>query len=166
MVKEQHHEGDFSQRYWVEISDFHPSHEQSAAHEYSSYGFVSTPQPGLPLEPTYHRPMQPLYSGPQPPQSLFTAQWPSMLTNPSSHGLPPMPMPAPAPPLAPVSTFATAHLLPPVVTTPAPASTSRRTLTDQDRRRMCQYHEDHPNVKQTEIGGELGWQVKLRFWLI
>jgi hypothetical protein len=26
-------------------------------------------------------------------------------------------------------------------------------LTDQDRRRMCQYHEDNPTVKQTEIGG-------------
>jgi hypothetical protein len=32
-------------------------------------------------------------------------------------------------------------------------STPRRTLTDDDRRRMCEYHESHPGVKQTEIGG-------------
>ena len=31
--------------------------------------------------------------------------------------------------------------------------TPRRTLTDDDRRRMCEYHESHPGVKQTEIGG-------------
>jgi hypothetical protein len=30
----------------------------------------------------------------------------------------------------------------------------RRTLTDSDRRRMCQYPEENPSVKQTEIGGE------------
>jgi hypothetical protein len=29
-------------------------------------------------------------------------------------------------------------------------------LTDQDRRRMCQYHEENPSVKQTEIGGMSG----------
>jgi len=32
-------------------------------------------------------------------------------------------------------------------------STPRRVLTDDDRRRMCEYHESHPGVKQTEIGG-------------
>ena len=160
MLKEQHHEGDFSHGHWVEINDFHSAHEQSPAHEYASYGFVSTQHHGLPLESTYRRSMPPLYSGPQHPQPLFTAQWPSMLTNPSSQGPPTMPVPAP--PLAPVSTFATAHPLPPLTTpasvsapAPPPApTTQRRTLTDQDRRRMCQYHEDHPNVKQTEIGGK------------
>jgi hypothetical protein len=39
----------------------------------------------------------------------------------------------------------------PVTTTGG--STPRRTLTDDDRRRMCEYHESHPGVKQTEIGG-------------
>jgi hypothetical protein len=34
------------------------------------------------------------------------------------------------------------------------SSTPRKTLTDADRRRMCLYHEEHPTVKQTEIGGE------------
>ncbi|KAK2753663.1 hypothetical protein FQN55_000026 [Onygenales sp. PD_40] len=39
--------------------------------------------------------------------------------------------------------------------TPAP-STPRRTLTDNDRRRMCLYHEENPHVKQTEIGAMFG----------
>ena len=33
------------------------------------------------------------------------------------------------------------------------SKSSRKILTDDDRRRMCQYHEDNPKVKQTEIGG-------------
>jgi hypothetical protein len=39
----------------------------------------------------------------------------------------------------------------PVTTTGG--STPRRTLTDDDRRRLCEHHESHPGVKQTEIGG-------------
>jgi hypothetical protein len=39
-----------------------------------------------------------------------------------------------------------------LVTTTA-GSTPRPTLTDDDRRRICEYHESHPLAKQTEIGG-------------
>ncbi|PWW73400.1 hypothetical protein C7212DRAFT_300982 [Tuber magnatum] len=35
-------------------------------------------------------------------------------------------------------------------------SSPRRTLTDADRRRMCIFHEENPNVKQTEIGAMFG----------
>jgi hypothetical protein len=65
--------------------------------------------------------------------------WPSMLTN------------NPGPPLAyplEFSDFMSTNL-----STVSP-SLPRRTLTDDDRRRMCQYHRDYPAVKQTEIGGE------------
>ncbi|KAF2195583.1 CenpB-DNA-bind-domain-containing protein [Zopfia rhizophila CBS 207.26] len=34
--------------------------------------------------------------------------------------------------------------------------TPQKTLTDADRRRMCLYHEEHPTVKQTEIGAMFG----------
>lgn len=34
--------------------------------------------------------------------------------------------------------------------------TARRTLTDDDRRRMCLYHQENPHVKQTEIGAMFG----------
>ncbi|RKF64987.1 hypothetical protein GcM3_127007 [Golovinomyces cichoracearum] len=36
------------------------------------------------------------------------------------------------------------------------SSFSRRTLTDEDRKRMCQYHEDNPSKKQAEIGALFG----------
>lgn len=36
-------------------------------------------------------------------------------------------------------------------------SSPRRTLTDNDRRRMCIYHQENPSVKQTDIGGKLYW---------
>ncbi|KAK3612812.1 hypothetical protein LTR22_028449, partial [Elasticomyces elasticus] len=37
-----------------------------------------------------------------------------------------------------------------------PTPTPRKTLTDLDRKRMCQYAEEHPNAKQTEIGDIFG----------
>ena len=41
----------------------------------------------------------------------------------------------------------------PVSATSARSSGPRRTLTDNDRRRMCRYAEENPHSKQTEIGG-------------
>lgn len=152
MIKEEHHQGDYSNNPWADINEYHPPHSHSPATEFHTYGFVPPAQQhGLPTDP-YGRSVQSMYASPQPSQSLFTAQWPSMLTNLSSQ-LPP-PMPAPPPPVTPVTTFATATPLPPLSThQPTHTTTSRRTLTDHDRRRMCQYHEDNPAVKQTEIGG-------------
>jgi hypothetical protein len=149
-----HHSSDYGNNPWGDISDYHSPHTQSPATEFHTYGFIPSQQHALPLEPSFNRPMAPVYSTAQTQQSMFTAQWPSMLTNPSSQSAPSMP--APPPPVAPVTTYTTATPLPPLTTTThAPHQTSsRRTLTDQDRRRMCQYHEDHPNVKQTEIGGK------------
>jgi hypothetical protein len=71
-----------------------------------------------------------------------------MLTNPNgytAHSAPPVAIP---PVTAPLKTSK-----PPTVTT---QSQPRKTLTDDDRRRMCQYAEDHPNVKQTDIGALFG----------
>ncbi|KAI9727681.1 MAG: hypothetical protein M1828_005909 [Chrysothrix sp. TS-e1954] len=39
---------------------------------------------------------------------------------------------------------------------PLPATTPRRTLTDDDRRKMCLYHDENPSKKQTEIGELFG----------
>ena len=151
MVKENHHDGDYGNSQWVEINDYHSPHVESPSQEYNAFGYMSSAH-GIPMEPAYNRPLHhPLYSTHQSPHSLITTQWPSMLTNPSNHTQPTVP--TPPPPLAPVSTLTTAHPLPPL-TTPVPQSTARRTLTDLDRRRMCQYHEDNPTVKQTEIGGK------------
>ena len=154
-------------------SEFGNTHHWSAEHHYSPH--VSSPGQdfhgyfvpsgsagphGLSVDSGYAREPLPLYtSAPslQGTPSLGTAQWPSMLTNPSSQPPPSAPPTMPSqPPLAPVSTFATAHSLPPLSTpTPHQTGSSRRTLTDLDRRRMCEYHEANPTVKQTEIGGKL-----------
>ena len=151
MKNGQHHghDEDYGGGQWVEINGYNSAH-QSPIHEYNSYGFISPTH--LPLEPTYNRTIPPPYSAHQPLQPLVMPQWPSQLTNPSNSAPPAVPGP---PPLAPLSTMTSAHPLPPpLVSSSAPTTNQRRTLTDQDRRRMCQYHEDNPTVKQTEIGGK------------
>ena len=154
-VKEEHYDGEYGNQQWLEINDYHSPHLHSPAHEYSGFGYMSSPH-GIPMEPTFQRAMPLSYSThQQQPPSLMTAPWPSMLTNPSRNHPPALsiqPIQSP-PPLPPTSTFPTIHSLPPTVN-PLPVPSARRTLTDQDRRRMCQYHEDNPTVKQTEIGGE------------
>jgi hypothetical protein len=57
---------------------------------------------------------------------------------------------APDPP-PPISATSISTTVAPVTTTND--STQRRILTDEDRRRMCDYHKSHPSLKQTEIGG-------------
>lgn len=37
----------------------------------------------------------------------------------------------------------------------------RKTLTDEDRQRICQIHKDKPSVTQTETGGEIGLESGL-----
>lgn len=71
--------------------------------------------------------------------------WPRF---PESTPAPPAPLPIPRyVPIAPVRTT-------PEAPTPPNAPTSRRTLTNEDRRRICQYHEEHKKAKHTEIGGK------------
>lgn len=127
---------------WVDSSSFNPSHHASPMHEYNGFAFAALPiEPlyaGLPSSRTAHQQLQP----------LIMPQWPSMLTSQSTY-VPPM-YPAASIPVGPISTPISA---PPAGT--RPASTPRKTLTDSDRRRMCLYHEEHPTVKQTEIGGKL-----------
>ena len=102
------------------------------------------------------------YSAPQPLHPLnTTVLWPSQLTNPSTSS-PPAMLAIPPRALAPATQECTqettsAPTPPPPPPPPKSApnqSNSRKTLTDNDRRRMCKYHEENPTVKQTEIGGE------------
>ncbi|KAL2002341.1 hypothetical protein VTN02DRAFT_169 [Thermoascus thermophilus] len=59
--------------------------------------------------------------------------------------LPPTPVPTSIPPPAPVHPIRTSN-----------GPTPRRTLTDEDRRRMCLYHEENRSAKQTDIGALFG----------
>lgn len=148
---------------WVDMNhNYNSAHAQSPVYENGIYGQMpyhhQQQQHGMPTEsqlppprmaqappPQYqnHQQLLPLI---MPNHSQTT--WPSMLTNPVNSNQPPVAIPpAPAP-------LAKSHLpkLPAIHTTPSP----RKTLTDLDRRRMCEYHAENPSVKQTEIGGEQG----------
>jgi hypothetical protein len=114
------------------------------------------PPPPPPSRPTLYpsqasHPPLPMLLTPSAPQ------WPSMLTNPSAYTSqqvsPPMAIPSAA--LPPKS------IKPPSLQT---NSQPRRTLTDDDRKRMCQYAEDHPSAKQTEIGALFGVERRYDTW--
>lgn len=134
---------------WVEIANDHSPH-QSPLHEFNG-GFYMSPST---MDQMYNRPLS--TSQPSNPTlyPLTLPQWPSQLTNPSEPDTnPPAQVQLRTPrPIAPVTTVPPVQSAPPApVPIPAPP-TGRRTLTDQDRRRMCQYHDEHPSIKQTEIG--------------
>lgn len=122
-------------------SGFH-SHHGTPVQEHN--GFAFSP---MPMEPMYSSSMPPPRTTYQQLQPLITPQWPSMLTSQSNYHTPIFPS-APIQ-STPISTPVSA---PP--TSGRSGSTPRKTLTDADRRRMCLYAEEHPTVKQTEIGGE------------
>ena len=148
---EQHHSGYIS-GHWVGLSSYNSPQSQSPSHEYPGFGYPPSNH-GLGLDTGYERPMPFTFSTHPPPAPLPATQWPSMLTNPSSNMAGHVPiMSLPHPPLIPLSTYVSPQL--PPVSIPPTLPTARRTLTDQHRRQMCQYHEDNPTVKQTEIGGE------------
>lgn len=148
MDQEHHHgEGYGNDGGWVEINGYSSSQHQSPIQEYGGYGFIHTAPHSLPSESTFSRM--------PPPQPSHTAQhqllplimpshptWPSMLTNPAGYQVSSASLPPPTVPLK------TAKL--PAIHAPSP----RKTLTDDDRRRMCRYHEENPSIKQTEIGGK------------
>lgn len=129
---------------------YHSQH-QSPVHEYPGMHFSPLQMqqlqpmytnPSLPIARNAHQQLQPLIM-PQP-------QWPSMLTSQSSYNqsiLHSATIPTPSTAQTPIATPLSA---PP---TTGRSTAPRKTLTDADRRRMCQYSEEHPNVKQTEIGG-------------
>ncbi|KAJ9130653.1 Major centromere autoantigen B [Pleurostoma richardsiae] len=106
------------------------------------------------LPSSHSQPMDPFQQG-HPPLSMLAMPsnptWPSMCTNPSpsSYSPPPVPLPqAPAPLPVPLKTTKS----PPLHT----SSTPRKTMSDDYRRRMCEFAEDNPGMKQTEIGSHFG----------
>jgi hypothetical protein len=147
MEHEQHHQDPAfhdPNAPWGDPNAFSHSQHQSPVQEYN--GFTFNP---LPMEPMYtaHQPMHPPRTSHQQLHPLIMPQWPSMLTSNSSYVPPTYPTaPVPITPASATPVSATS-------TRSHSTSTPRKTLTDSDRRRMCLYHEEHPTVKQTEIGG-------------
>ena len=140
---------------WVDMSSF--QHQTTMADYGGGYGFMPPITHGLPSESIGRMqplpPTQPIHQSPathtQLPMLVMShAPWPSMLTNPNygpPHSAPPVAIPSITAPLK-------TSKLPAIQTTSQP----RKTLTDDDRRAMCQYAEDHPTAKQTDIGARFG----------
>lgn len=131
----------------------HPhSHHGTPAHEYA--GFTWSPsstrdvamfEQGLPQRPS-HQSLHP----------LVMPQWPSMLSSQPAQANPYYPTVLPQGPSS--TTSSTPQMTPLSATSNRSGSTPRRTLTDEERRDMCHYHEQNPSAKQNEIGGE--WEVR------
>jgi hypothetical protein len=156
--KDQHHDDEYTSYQWDGLEHYHSPQLPSGAHEYTAgYSYMQqTLQHAVPIEPAYSRHIAPLFTVPQAHQPVYQAQWPSMITNPPNNIAPPLPA---GPALAPVTAYASNQARLPIVAQPprpTAGTSSRRTLTDQDRRRMCLYHEQNPSVKQTEIGAMFG----------
>lgn len=139
---------DFTSPIWIDLGNaLHSPHQSPPLPEYHSFLYGSSP-PGLTMEPSYDMSMPPPYAS--LPLLMPSHPWPSMLANqpqpqlPDTY-LPPVPIPASQPkPIRPM----------PARKSSTGGSTPRRMLTDEDRRRMCLYHEEHKTAKQTDIGGE------------
>lgn len=154
-----HHYSDLpyvQHEHWMDRNSYQAQHH-SPLDEYSQYGFASSP----PMQPGFATQMHPQRPALQP---IVTTTWPSMLASqqnqqpnvynqphPPTHSMPQQSQPQP-PSIQTSPSSATPHLG--SSHSGQTASTPRRTLTDNDRRKMCQYHEEHPTKKQTEIGGK------------
>ncbi|KAH7360801.1 hypothetical protein BKA65DRAFT_192699 [Rhexocercosporidium sp. MPI-PUGE-AT-0058] len=165
MDHENHHTGHENGGYggnagWDMNHSFNSSSQhQSPVYEQNGFAFIQQPlhHEGLPTSQSYTPQRMPiLQPSPAHPsiQQLHPlimpshSTWPSMLTNPASYPPPTITVPVSAPPVVRGngSRAGTGHS----------TSSPRKTLTDSDRRRMCQYHVDNPTVKQTEIGAMFG----------
>ncbi|KAG6011631.1 hypothetical protein E4U43_008209 [Claviceps pusilla] len=146
---------------WTTMSSYSQSpYDGSPMNDYIGFGSFVPHSPPRHQHQHHHRhqeqqqqrqPMIP-HSAPmghhQLPMLLTT--WPSLLTNPNtvSGSLSAPPLPA-----SPVSR------IPPTIEAPklpSQVEKGRKTLTTEQKRRMCQFHEDHPGTRQADIGREFG----------
>ncbi|KAJ5255454.1 hypothetical protein N7497_007059 [Penicillium chrysogenum] len=138
-------EGEFPHSPWVEIGTFTSPQHSPPMPEYS--GFDYGPSQLMAVD-SYGMSIPPPYAS--MPLPMPSHSWPSMLTTHSpfaASGLPVCTTPTSVSPSAP---------MPPVRKTSTGGSTPRRTLTDDDRRQMCIYHEENKTAKQTDIGALFG----------
>jgi len=124
------------------------SYHGTPATEYAGFAWPS-PQDPDGSRPFGHSPVQrPTHQSLHP---LVMPQWPSMLNSqPSQSASNYYPTIVAQ---AQLSTVSPTPLMTPVsASSTRSGSTPRRTLTDEERRLMCEFHEQNPNAKQNEIG--------------
>lgn len=137
---------------WANINGYPSSQNPSPMYDHGEFGFIQSMHHGLPPDSTFHNQR---ISQPPPVQThqqllplIMPSHptWPSMLTNSGSYSAPPVAIPPASAPLVKGNN--------PRLPASHGTSSPRKTLTDKERRRMCEYHEANPTVKQTEIGGK------------
>ncbi|KAJ5915062.1 DNA binding HTH domain Psq-type [Penicillium verhagenii] len=136
-------EGEFSHSPWVDLGTFTSPQHSPPMPEFN--GFEYGPSPIMSVD-GYGMNLPPPYTS--MPLPMPAHAWPSMLTHhsPFHDGVPPPPAPISISPSAPT----------PIRKSSTGGATPRRTLTDDDRRQMCLYHEEHKTAKQTDIGALFG----------
>lgn len=127
----------------------------SPMHEYSQFDFQPSTTLPSSMEPAYRMARPPPYAAvnPQMPPPLITNHnvlWPSMIASGVHPGTYQPPVLAAAPLNTPLSAGTSSDVTP----TSAKTTSSRRKLTDEERRQMCLEAEQNPNMKQTQIGGK------------
>lgn len=144
---------------WTSMSPYSQSpYSASPLTEYPSFGaFVSHGMSSEPLNrmppppPQPHQMIQP--APPPPPMAhhqlpMLNTTWPSQLTNPTPSGS------YSAPPLSITPATSAPPVDPPRL--PTQHEKSRKTLTTEQKRAMCQFHEDNPGTRQADIGARFG----------
>lgn len=129
------------------------THGSQGHGDYHGYDYATTMP--MPMEPSYTMTRPPPYAPPthnqMPPPLVMPSQqhvWPSMLATSGSYQTPILPA---LPIQTPVSATSVGSDMTPIS---AKSTTSRRKLTDDERRLMCLEAENNPTMKQTQIGGK------------
>ncbi|KAL1971124.1 hypothetical protein VTN77DRAFT_75 [Rasamsonia byssochlamydoides] len=142
-------ENEYGSSPWVDIGGFEPPPVHHSPPMPDFHHFSYGPAPVMPMEPAYSLSIPPPYTALH--LTMPSHPWPSMLTTQSNFSDSTL-SPAPAPTLSIPQPAPIRRIHTPASTGPTP----RRTLTDEDRRRMCLYHEENKNAKQTDIGALFG----------
>ncbi|KAJ5085817.1 hypothetical protein N7532_010588 [Penicillium argentinense] len=146
METESHHaDGEFAHSPWVDMGTFTSPQHSPPMPEYTGFDYGHSI---MPVDTPYGMSIPPPYAS--MPLPMPSHSWPSMLTTQSpfhENGPPPVSAPQSVSPSVPA---------PPARKASTGGATPRRTLTDEDRRQMCLYHEENKTAKQTDIGALFG----------
>jgi hypothetical protein len=145
----------YSQSGWMSVPGGYsasPQTTMSPMQEFPQFDYHNnTP---MPMEPAPYSMPRPALFGtshpPMPPPLIMphSGLWPSMLASQPQPTYSATIVPA-GPIQTPISASATSDITP----TSAKTTSSRRKLTDDERRQMCIEAEQNPTMKQTQIGG-------------
>ncbi|KAF7549583.1 hypothetical protein G7046_g8307 [Stylonectria norvegica] len=148
----------YSSDTWTSMSPYSNSpYSNSPLTEYNNtfsgfvpHGLPSESMSRMPPPPPQAHTHQMIHPSPMAHQQLpmLNTTWPSQLTNPTPSGS------YSAPPLSMTPVSSAPPVDPPRL--PAPHEKSRKTLTTEQKRAMCQFHEDNPGTRQADIGARFG----------